>query len=673
MDGSGFFANLRIVTKLVAGTGGVVALLVIALLLMGVSLLRVDSALDTTAEVEHDKNALAAFDQNVQSLNTRFYEFRLNPTEENDKAISAEKAKLSESLGVAKKSVKDTKIQAVLAEVEKEQQRLFSAIAKVVESIKERNRLAEQRITPTGASIRRNLKFLSEAESAAGKSEIVSIVGKMTDDVLTAQADVTFFLGGRYDTRRKVSRSFDQVASTLNNYEPSKFSERGAPHYADIQKEFGIFEKDFDAFVTAVETITELLANEADPANRFITTKSAELLKGATARQESLSQGMIDTVDGALKQGGIAAIVALLLGGVAMFFVARSIAGPVIEMTEAMERLAHGDKSVEVPAIGRSDEIGHMAGAVQIFKDNAIRMESLASEQEAMKREAEEARRKTMNSMADSFESTVKSVVDGVLNSATELQSTAQLMTGTAQEVGNKSEIVAAAAEQASTNVDSVASAAEQLSSSIAKIGSQVSHSSAISQSAVSEAERANAMIKGLDEAAGKIGEVVHLINDIASQTNLLALNATIEAARAGEAGKGFAVVANEVKHLANQTAKATEEIGNQISAVQSATRDAVEVIQGIGGIIGQINDIAVSIAQAVEQQSSATHDIARNVHQAADGTREVSGNIASVTAAASEAGSAAEQVAEAARGLSRQSNTLKSEVDRFLVTVRKG
>jgi methyl-accepting chemotaxis protein len=673
MTESGFFANLRIATKLVAGTGGVVALLVIALLLMGSSLLRVDSALDTNAQVEHDKSALTIFDQNVQALNIRFYEFRLSSTEDNEKAIYAEKAKLIDSLAVAMKTIKDAKILGELAKVEIDQQKLFSAIEKVVAAIKERNHLAEQRLTPAGASIRRNIKFLSEAELASGKSNTLSIVGKITDIVLTAQADVTFFLGGRYDTKRKVSRSFDQVASTLNDLDEKTFSERGAPHFIDIRKEFKEYEKDFDAFATAVESITELLSAEADPANRAITSKSSELLKTATSRQEALSVGMLDTVSGALQQGGIATGVALLLGGIVMFFVARSIAGPVIDMTEAMERLANGDKSVEIPAIGRSDEIGHMAGAVQIFKDNAIRMESLASEQEAMKRESEEARRKTINSMADSFESTVKSVVDGVLNSATELQSTAQLMTGTAQEVGNKSELVAAAAEQASSNVDTVAAAAEQLSSSITKISGQVSHSSAISQSAVSEAERANAMIMGLDEAAGKIGEVVHLINDIASQTNLLALNATIEAARAGEAGKGFAVVANEVKHLANQTAKATEEIGNQITAVQTATRDAVTVIQGIGGIISQINEIALSIAEAVEQQSSATRDIARNVHQAADGTREVSGNITSVTSAASEAGYAASQVAEAANGLSRQSNTLKSEVDRFLTSVRKG
>ena len=278
---------------------------------------------------------------------------------------------------------------------------------------------------------------------------------------------------------------------------------------------------------------------------------------------------------------------------------------------------------------------------------------------------------KTLNDHAERFESTVKGMVEVVASAATEMQSTARSMETTANSTSEQATAVAAAAEEASTNVQTVASAAEQLSSSISEISRQVAQSTQIAGNAVSEAERTNEMVKGLADAAQKIGEVVGLINDIASQTNLLALNATIEAARAGEAGKGFAVVASEVKNLANQTAKATEEIGAQIGGIQSATQGAVTAIQGIGDTIAEINEIASAIAAAVEQQGAATQEIARNVEQAASGTTEVTQSITQVTQAASETGNAAGQVLQAAGELSTQAENLSGEVTSFLDTIR--
>jgi len=273
--------------------------------------------------------------------------------------------------------------------------------------------------------------------------------------------------------------------------------------------------------------------------------------------------------------------------------------------------------------------------------------------------------------LADNFEKNVKSVVEMVGSAATEMQSTAESMSATAEETNRQSVVVASASEEASTNVQTVAAASEELSNSINEISNQVQTSSKISQKAVEEATRANETIEGLSEAAVKIGEVVELINDIASQTNLLALNATIEAARAGDAGKGFAVVANEVKSLANQTAKATDEIGAQIGAIQNASNDAVKAIEGVSGIIADINQITTGIASAVEEQSAATQEIARNVQQAAEGTSEVSSNITGVTKAANETGDAAIQLVEAAGELALQSQKLNTEVDGFLVEVR--
>lgn len=274
--------------------------------------------------------------------------------------------------------------------------------------------------------------------------------------------------------------------------------------------------------------------------------------------------------------------------------------------------------------------------------------------------------------VADNFEKTMKGVVETVASAATELQASAKTMEGTAQSTSEKSTVVAAAAEEASTNVQTVASASEELSSSISEISRQVTQSTQIASSAVAEVDGANEKVKGLADSADKIGEVVAMITDIADQTNLLALNATIEAARAGEAGKGFAVVASEVKNLATQTAKATEEISMQIGDIQGATQEAVSVIGSIGGTISEMSEITSAIAAAVEEQGSATQEIARNVEQAASGTTEVTSNIVQVTEAAKETGESANQVLGAAGELSKQAEVMSGEMDKFVIEMRK-
>lgn len=353
--------------------------------------------------------------------------------------------------------------------------------------------------------------------------------------------------------------------------------------------------------------------------------------------------------------------------------IGRNITGGVVNITESMTRLADGDLTTEVSGQSRLDEIGTMAGAVQTFKENAEKVVELEKEQVRKDRLAKEESVAALNKMADEFQSSVGQVVNAVSSSASQLQSSAQTLTSASEQTSNQAGTVSAASEQASVNVQTVASAAEELSSSIGEISRQVQQSASIADTAVSESDRANQMVKGLASAAEKIGEVVALITDIAEQTNLLALNATIEAARAGEAGKGFAVVASEVKNLASQTARATDEIGTQIGDIQSATQQSVEAIGGISKTIVEISGITTAISAAVEEQGAATQEIARNIEQATAGTTEVSENIQEVAAAAQETGSSAGQVLSAANDLTQQSSRLSSEVDSFISKVRAG
>lgn len=426
----------------------------------------------------------------------------------------------------------------------------------------------------------------------------------------------------------------------------------------------------------------------------------------------------------ALTAQSVMAIAVVCLSLLVMIRLARGITRPLRAMTGVMASLAKKDWSVAVPGMDRADELGAIAKAVAVFKQNGLDNERLeresaenlrreeaakiereerareaqaeehrreeaarlAEEQrrhdaEAAERDAEararaeaESRRKAeMSALAESFEASIKKVVETVGSAATQVQANAQTVAATAEETTRQAAAVAASSEQTSANVQTVAAASEELAASIDEIARQVSQSAAVAAQASERARATGATVDGLAQAASKIGEVVGLINQIASQTNLLALNATIEAARAGEAGKGFAVVASEVKSLANQTARATEEISRQIGEVQEATANAVSAIREIGDTIQEINHIATGIAAAVEEQTSATREISRNVQEASSGTQEVSRNISGVTQAAAEAGEAIGQMNNAATALSRQAATLSGEVDAFIARVRTG
>lgn len=442
----------------------------------------------------------------------------------------------------------------------------------------------------------------------------------------------------------------------------------------DVQEKLSLnldrYRSDFSGWVSAAQDVAR---GEADITKTFgeFEPKVAEALKeidrlavAADASELALREAMKTRMAVAL---GLAALVMCALS----WLLGRSISQPISAMTLALTKLAGGDFNVALSGLDRRDEIGEMAGAARVFKDNMIETERLRAGQLADQQALSRQRRDERLRLASGFQEAVGSIVDSLSSEATELEAAASTLTRTAGTTLDLSAVVSGASTEASGNIRSVAAAIEEMSSSVGEIGRQVAQSSNIAQTAVEHARTTDARITALSDAAGRIGDVVKLITGIAEQTNLLALNATIEAARAGEAGRGFAVVAQEVKALAAQTARATDEIGVQISGMQTATGESVEAIKQIGVVILQISEVSSMIAAAVEEQSVATREIARNVQMAASGAAQVGNAIAEVHHGAADTGSASGQVLVSAQSLSSQAGRLKLEVEGFLASIR--
>jgi methyl-accepting chemotaxis protein len=440
---------------------------------------------------------------------------------------------------------------------------------------------------------------------------------------------------------------------------------------SELQQKLADYQRDFAAWMDAALV---LAARQKAMSESFAAVEPVIAQVSKSVEDIRVQADRLNTAERESIQFRIAiaiALIAVVVLGLGVL-IGRSVSRPLSAMRAAMIELARGNFSVVLPGLGRPDEIGEIAKAVETFKINAeAKAKAEAEEKIRQDKLAAERRRADMIRMADDFEGAIGEIVETVSSAATELHASATSLTTTAGRSTELATLVEAASEEAATNVQSVASAAEELTASVTEISRQVQASARIASEAVSQAGQTNDRVGELSEAAARIGDVVELINAIAGQTNLLALNATIEAARAGEAGRGFAVVASEVKALAEQTAKATGDIGQQISSIQLATQDSVGAIRTIGGTIERLSDISSTIAAAVEQQGAATGEISRNVQNAAAGTSQVSASISSVRQGATETGSASAQVLSAAQSLSSDSNRLKLEVSRFLTTVR--
>ncbi|MGJ5077179.1 methyl-accepting chemotaxis protein [Bradyrhizobium oligotrophicum] len=523
--------------------------------------------------------------------------------------------------------------------------------------------------------------LLPGGEDLAAKAAKLSIAARISKEpeVMTAVADIDARLQlVRIATWRflalRDTKSASAFRAGVDNVEQRLATLEGASPpagvlaaIAPVKASLQLNKTAFEATAAAALKSEDIYANAIEPliARSIDTLKAAETGVNADYHASRASaEGAIASTISLQTQVGAAAI---LFGCLVAFLIARSITGPLASMTRAMGRLASGDVAVEIPGRGSRDEIGAMATAIQVFKDNMAETERLRAEHADAEARQEQQRRDDMAKLARQFEQAVGEIVDAVSHASSELEASAGTLTSTAARGQDLSTEVAAASQEASSDVQTVASAAEELSSSVSEISRQVQESARIASEAVAQANRTNERVGTLSKAATRIGDVLELISSIAGQTNLLALNATIEAARAGEAGRGFAVVAAEVKALAEQTAKATGEIAQQVSGIQAATEESVGSIKEIGSTIGRLSEISAAVSAAVEEQGAATQEISRNVQHAANGTQRVSRNIDDVQRGASETGSASSQVLAAARSLSAESGRLKREVSRFL------
>ncbi|NOJ50772.1 methyl-accepting chemotaxis protein [Bradyrhizobium archetypum] len=631
---------------------------------------RVSAGVDSYRRSVQEADLSRDIDRELISYRSLARYFVATGKEEDGKAALAAEAGLKDAIIASMKGTTNPTRLEQVAKLEREFRAFTKIFADILKVKDESARVAQNQLARTGNSLRYKLDDLPsnadddempvitlgakkvteqfQAATALANTFVVNSDKTVATSALARLKFVENALKAISSTNEKIREGIKEISGMLEEYR------QALSKLVDNSKE--------------IDELTQEMADSAAAINKGSGAMKSDLLADQK-RLEAESDATIGETEQLIL---ILAAGGFLLGCAWAFLLGAGISRPMVAMCSAMRKLAAGNFEVVLPGLGRKDELGEMASAVEEFKVQAIaRAERDAATQEAQNKAASAARRAELIRFADEFETAVGAIVANVSSSAVQLEAAADTLTRTAETTQSLSSQVAGASEDASGNMQSVASATEELSTSIDEIGRRVKESSQIAEAAVRQAEQTDGRIGKLSRAAQEIGDVVKLITAIAEQTNLLALNATIEAARAGDAGRGFAVVASEVKSLASQTAKATDEISNHIAGMQGATQESVAAIKAIGGTIGKISDIAATIASAVEQQSLATQEIARSVQNVAQGTQEAAANVMQVNRGATETGSASEEVLNSARTLSSESTRLREELDRFMANIR--
>ncbi|WP_395455909.1 methyl-accepting chemotaxis protein [Azospirillum melinis] len=667
----GLLANIRIGRKIAIGFGAVLLIMVGLAGRSYLSFSNISHQFETYDHCVSIMDVASNIEMEVLAMRGAVREFALSGNASRETMARQAMEKLRGSFETADGLVSDPDLKSRLNRAKTQLRLYVDGFQRVAPMQHELMGLVTDSLDPLGLNARVELERIRDDAAKAGDGASVAHAWESMEFLMVGRLSANKMLARHDDeSARKADEAFTALAKVLQELAVAVADRPYAAKVKDLQAMVSRYHAAFMRAKELSHTVNALINGEMTQAGTAVTEEAEAISRSALAETDRIRQSTLADIASTEMLIVLLSASGLLAGLICAGLISRAITRPVTAMTGTMRELATGNLDIAVPGAGQKDEIGAMAAAVTVFRENAVTARRLEAEQKA-EQQRKEARSATVDRLVADFEGTVAGILRTVSSASTELDSTAHQMNETAEQTNRQSTASAGAAEQTSANVQTVATAAEEMVASLQEIARQVTRSSSIAVDAVAQAEHTDATVQGLADAARKISDVVALISTIAGQTNLLALNATIEAARAGEHGKGFAVVAAEVKSLAGQTARATDEITDQISAIQAATGGVVEAIRVNSGMIRQMNEITAAIASAVEEQNAATGEITRSVTEAAAGTEEVARNIQQVMEATGHTGAAAAQVLGAASELAYQSETLRTNLESFLTSIR--